>query len=343
MDYNYSAYSLNESVEEDDIDSVFKTVAVPIFPIQWAAAVISAIVFVLGVPGNALVVWLVVFEMKGSVNTVWFFNLAIADLLCCLSMPFTIMGIILRGHWPLSLFACKLIPSLILVNMYASVLLLTSISIDRCIVVLKPLWTLDKRTVRKAYVACLVVWLLAFVLTSPSFIFRETYTKRDKTVICSMNYILAGEHHQKVNSFIAIFRFVVGFICPLVVIIICYSALLLKVNKRTVKSSKTTRVVLVVIIGFFVCWFPYHVSGLILALHPNTSDLYKSTLKVDPALISIAFINSCINPIIYVLVGQNFKDKFKKSIKSILKSFLEDEQSQSFDTKGRKSSSERFI
>ncbi|KAM4696298.1 C5a anaphylatoxin chemotactic receptor 1-like [Rhinophrynus dorsalis] len=330
----------NSTYQDNDIipDSTPNVPAIS--PFQGAALFFHIVVFVVGVPGNALVVWMTAYEMKRSVNTVWFLNLAIADLLCCLSVPFTIMEVIL-GHWPLRLFACKLLPSILLINMYASVLLLTVISIDRCALVIKPVWCQNKRTVKKAYLACTVVWLLALILTSPSFIFRDIYRKNELAKdTCVLNYSLAGGHIEKVMLFIAIFRFLMGFIIPFLVITLCYSILMAKVSGRYTQSGKTMKVVLVVITAFFLCWFPYHVAGFILVSNPRTSDLYKSTLRVDPLIISFAFVNSCINPLIYVLVGQDFKSKFRKSIKSILRNVLAEELSQSSDSKKTKSSSE---
>ncbi|XP_053545098.1 C5a anaphylatoxin chemotactic receptor 1 [Bombina bombina] len=327
-DYNYDLNDFFNSSSPESISAV-----------RWAALIIYVVVFILGLPGNALVVWMTAYEMKRTVNTVWFLNLAIADLLCCLSVPFSIMGIILRNHWPLGLFACKFIPSLLLINMYASVLILMVISMDRCALVIKPVWCQNHRSVKKASLACLVVWVLSLFLTSPSFIFRKTIIKSRDHITCSMDFSLTGEDQVKVETFIAVFRFLMGFLIPFLLITICYVVLVTRVNERFAQSGKTMKVVITVITGFFVCWFPYHVAGLILVSHPN-SDLYKSTLKVDSLLISIAFINSCMNPIIYVLMGQDFKSKFKKSVKSILRQVLADEQSGSYDTKKSKSSTE---
>uniref|UniRef100_A0A8C5PXG6 C5a anaphylatoxin chemotactic receptor 1 n=1 Tax=Leptobrachium leishanense TaxID=445787 RepID=A0A8C5PXG6_9ANUR len=312
---------------------------IPTSPYEWAAVVIYSLVFVLGVPGNALVVWMTAFEMKRTVNTVWFLNLAIADLLCCLVVPFSIMELALQKKWLLGLFACKTLPSVLLVNMYASVLLLTLISIDRCALVIKPIWCQNKRTVRKAHVACVVVWIFALLLSSPSFIFRQT-NEQNSITKCSMVYNLLGNHHQTVQNFIAIFRLLMGFVIPFVVITISYGVLVRRVSGRFSHSSKTMKVVVVVITGFFVCWFPYHVAGLILTVHEPSTELYKSTLMVDPVLISIAFVNSCINPIIYVLVGQDFKSKFRKSIKAILRNVLAEESSQAYESRKTATSSQ---
>ncbi|KAM4642736.1 C5a anaphylatoxin chemotactic receptor 1-like [Discoglossus pictus] len=337
--FNYSDYNTDYNYTEIN-ETITDAMPVPVIsPFQWTALVIYFVVFLLGLPGNAVVVWMTAYEMKRTVNTVWFLNLAIADLLCCLIVPFSIMGILLHGHWPLGLFSCKFILSILLVNMYASVLILTVISMDRCALVIKPIWCQNNRSVKMASVACLVVWLLALILTSPSFIFRRSYSPNhnDNTkILCSMDYALAGENRQSVETFIAVFRFLLGFLIPFLVICGCYGVLVASVNQRFNQSSKTLKVVVVVVIGFFVCWFPYHVAGLILAINHNNSNLLKVTLRVDPLLISIAFINSCINPIIYVLMGQDFKTKFKRSIKSILRQVLAEEDSQSFDSKKTK-------
>ncbi|XP_029427794.1 C5a anaphylatoxin chemotactic receptor 1-like [Rhinatrema bivittatum] len=300
-------------------------------PATVVSLTIYALVFLLGVPGNLLVIWITGFEMKRTVNTVWFLHLSIADLLCCLSLPFLAMQVVLDHHWPLGVNACKLIPSLTLFNMYMSVLLLTAISADRCALVMKPVWCQNNRNACKATVMCISLWFLALLMTTPSFYFRNLYTPpltHKKT--CSMQYAKAGHHEATVEVLVTVYRFVLGFMAPFLVISVCYGLLLAKVkSSRFSQSNKTLKIVLAVIIGFFVCWFPYHVTGIILASQPHMSSLYTSTAEVDPVVVSLAYINSCINPIIYVLMGQDFKEKFKKNIKSILRNVLTEDASQS--------------
>ncbi|KAM9323999.1 C5a anaphylatoxin chemotactic receptor 1-like [Gastrophryne carolinensis] len=311
-----------------------------ISPYGWVAIIMYGVVFLVGVPGNSLVVWVTTFEMKRTVNSVWFVNLAVADLLCCFFSPFSIMTIAL-GYWPLGLFACKVIPSILMINLFASVLILTVISIDRCALVLKPVWCQNNRTVTKAYLACLVVWILALVLSSPALIFRTTILKKGGRERCAYPHDSEDDQGQKVENAVAVFRFILGFLIPFVIITVCYSVLITKVRGRFSQSlTKTLKVVIIVIIGFFICWFPYHVAGLILATNPPSSALFKSTNKVDIIFIAIAFTNSCINPIIYVLVGQQLKTKFKRSLRFILKNVLAEETSQSMDSRKTKSTTE---
>ncbi|XP_044534647.1 C3a anaphylatoxin chemotactic receptor [Gracilinanus agilis] len=155
-------------------------------PVVISIAIFS-LTFLLGLPGNGLVFWVTGLKMKRTVNTVWFLHLTVADLLCCLSMPFSITHLVLQGYWPYGWLLCKLIPSIIILNMSASVFLLTAISLDRCIVVLHPIWCQKHRTVRMAFAFCAGIWVLAFAMCMPVFLYRETFTE-DNYTMCDYNF-----------------------------------------------------------------------------------------------------------------------------------------------------------
>ncbi|XP_036314104.1 C3a anaphylatoxin chemotactic receptor [Pipistrellus kuhlii] len=149
--------------------------------------VILSLTFLLGLPGNGLVLWVAGLKMKWTVNTVWFLHLTLADFLCCLSLPFSLVHLALQGHWPYGWLLCKLIPSIIILNMFASVFLLTAISLDRCLLVLKPIWCQNHRNVRTAFAICGFIWVMAFAMCIPVFMYRETFPVDDQTM-CGYNY-----------------------------------------------------------------------------------------------------------------------------------------------------------
>ncbi|XP_031239177.1 C3a anaphylatoxin chemotactic receptor [Mastomys coucha] len=160
----------------------------PLFqPQDIASMVILGLTCLLGLPGNGLVLWVAGLKMKSTVNTAWFLHLTLADFLCCLSLPFSLAHLILRGHWPYGLFLCKLIPSIIILNMFASVFLLTAISLDRCLIVHKPIWCQNHRSVRTAFAICGCVWVLAFVMCVPVFVYRDLFVM-DNHSICGYNF-----------------------------------------------------------------------------------------------------------------------------------------------------------
>ncbi|XP_045867114.1 C3a anaphylatoxin chemotactic receptor [Meles meles] len=148
---------------------------------------ILSLTFLLGLPGNGLVLWVAGLKMQRTVNTVWFLHLTLADFLCCLSLPFSLTHLALQGHWPYGWFLCKLIPSIIILNMFASVFLLTAISLDRCLLVLRPVWCQNHRKVRTAFAICGCIWMVAFVMCIPVFVYRETFTVDDH-YMCGYNF-----------------------------------------------------------------------------------------------------------------------------------------------------------
>ncbi|NXL54922.1 C5AR1 protein, partial [Podilymbus podiceps] len=325
MDFSVPNYTLNYSNLNDY--SIYELDGYEVPHSYRAILVLYALIFLLGILGNGAVIWVTGFELRRTVNGVWFLNLSVADLLCCLALPFLALPLAYDHHWPLGRFACKLLPSLTILNMFASVLLLTAISADRCAMVMQPVWCQNHRTLRLARGACAAAWFLAGLLTLPSFIFRTTrYDYFSDKTTCVLDYTAVGHHQHLTELVTAITRFLCGFLVPFVVITTCYSLLLARVHsKGFARSWKAIKLILVVITSFFVCWLPYHIVGLILASTPSHSDLFKGTVEADPIVTGIAYINSCINPIIYVVMGQDFKDKFQRSWRAVLRAVLSDD------------------
>nr|XP_020663124.1 chemokine-like receptor 1 isoform X1 [Pogona vitticeps]XP_020663125.1 chemokine-like receptor 1 isoform X1 [Pogona vitticeps] len=289
--------------------------------------VIYSIAFVLGVAGNGLVIFITGFRMKKTVNTVWFLNLAIADFTFTLFLPFSIAHVALEFHWPLGLAMCKLISALTFVNLYASVYLLVVISIDRCIFVRHPVWAQNHRTPRLASFVALCIWIMALVLSSPVIYVKDTAPSQDipDAIDCYSNYGDTKEKRWLMHRAILISRFILAFVIPFCVIVVCYGAIVLKLRRNRLNhSTKPFKVITAVIVAFFVCWFPHYVFSF-LETRADAQELHLVFLIGVPLTSSLAFINSCLNPFLYVFMGHDFKEKVRRSLFSALENaFAED-------------------
>uniref|UniRef100_A0A286XRL8 C5a anaphylatoxin chemotactic receptor 1 n=1 Tax=Cavia porcellus TaxID=10141 RepID=A0A286XRL8_CAVPO len=287
------------------------------------AVVIMVVVFLVGVPGNALVVWVTACEARRHINAIWFLNLAAADLLSCLALPILLVSTVHLNHWYFGDTACKVLPSLILLNMYTSILLLATISADRLALVLSPIWCQRFRGGCLAWTACGVAWVLALLLSSPSFLYRRTHNEHFSfKVYCVTDY---GRDISKERA-VALVRLVVGFIVPLITLTACYTFLLLRTwSRKATRSAKTVKVVVAVVSSFFVFWLPYQVTGILLAWHSPNSATYRNTKALDAVCVAFAYINCCINPIIYVVAGHGFQGRLLKSLPSVLRNVLTEE------------------
>lgn len=405
---------------------------------------ILSITLLLGFPGNGLVIWVIALKMKQTVNTVWFLHLAIADLVCCLSLPFSIAQLALHEGWPFGWFLCKIVPSAIIFNMFASVFLLTTISIDRCLLVMKPVWCQNHRTVRFASAICGGIWILAFIMCCPAFFYRETLEDEFGNIRCVNNWNV-GKHDEyawlddlieaiptehptleaegnrgyegvftggildlhpaytPVNATkgdaavplgvshgiktgpdssmksvshppttphdfpriqastptasifqlddpsasnhatemtvrdyipetrppdafvsITVIRTVFGFLLPFSVMVTSYTLVAQKMIRKYFVGPrrKALQVILLVVATFFLCWAPYHISGVLLLLAPPQTPFHQALLLWDSMFIALAYANSCINPLLYVFVGQNFREKACQTVQEVFEGAL---------------------
>ncbi|XP_061215434.1 C5a anaphylatoxin chemotactic receptor 1 [Neopsephotus bourkii] len=314
--------SMWDTYDISDLDSF----TVP--PGHRAVLALYTLIFLIGVIGNGAVIWVTASELRRTVNGVWFLNLSMADLLCCLALPFLALPLAWDHHWPLGRFACKLIPSITILNMFASVLLLTAISADRYALVARPVWCHNHRRPALARALSAGAWALAAALTAPSFAFRTE--RRDAFAFkatCVLDYAaVASRHRRLVEVLTAGTRFALGFAVPFAVITACYGSLLARIRtKGFARSQRATKLILVVITTFFTCWLPYHVVGIILASSHPSSALYKGAADADAAVTGIAYVNSCVNPVIYAAMGQGFKGRLWRSWRAVLRGALSDE------------------
>ncbi|XP_068560120.1 chemokine-like receptor 1 [Cebidichthys violaceus] len=314
QDYNYSYESFTpreEAISQHKSMCVKQVLCVSLL-------VGSVVVFLLGFCGNALVIWISGFKMKKTVNTTWYMSLAISDFVFCAFFPFSITNMAMED-WIFGRFMCKFASSVMFLNMFSSIFLLVVISIDRCVSVMFPVWAQNHRTVKKASVVVIISWLLAIGMSVPSVIFREVKTHLGRTV-CYNNYTLYRHGHKVV----AVSRFLTGFVVPFVVIIVCYSIIILKLRtNRMMKSSKPFKVMSALVAAFFICWLPYHVSVLLELDHQKYDhSILNAGLKIGTLM---AAANSFLNPVLYVFMGNDFKQKFRSSMLSKMENAMAEE------------------
>ncbi|XP_056901540.1 chemerin-like receptor 1 [Takifugu flavidus] len=309
--------------------------------------IVYSLAFVLGVLGNGVVIWVTGFKMKKTVNTVWFLNLAVADFLFTAFLPLSVTYTAMDFHWPFGKFMCKLNSTVSFLNMFASVYILVVISVDRYVSVVLPVWAQNHRSVRKASCVSLAVWVLALILSTPYFIFRDTapsYFSED-IINCFNNYALSDDYETpSVNQLrqfrhqaMTITRFLLGFVVPFTVIVSCYAVIIHRLRRNRTLASQSSRpfkIIAAVITTFFLCWAPYHIMVLIelinhMATHENETLDHVTTIGL-PIATSLAFLNSCLNPLLYVFMGQDFKDKVRKSILKVLETAFQEEVSRSY-------------
>ncbi|XP_077113431.1 formyl peptide receptor 2-like [Ranitomeya variabilis] len=276
--------------------------------LQKTSITLCSIIFIFGIIGNGLVIWIAGFRMKKTISAMWFLHLAIADFLCCASLPLRIVDWAYFFLYLPGIF-CTLNIVLFNLNMSASVLLLTAMSIDRWVSVMWPFWAKVQRTYKLVRNIVAILWVLSVLLTGLVYFLHEFYLF-DLHEWCLFYDI--DLHSVEIKQTIQLIRLLIMFGIPFLIIFTSYVTIFLKLrkSKRSQRSQRSSRIITAVILCFFICWFPYYMWPLTPMYDGNSVQFYAVNIFIT----NLACLNSCINPIIYVFMGQDFQHDFFRSI-----------------------------
>ncbi|KAM8934144.1 chemerin-like receptor 2 [Pelodytes ibericus] len=312
--YSYEYYDLEDTPHDPETPHVLHTVSI----------IVYFLAFLLGVPGNAIVIWFTGFKWDKTVSTLWFLNLAIADLIFVLFLPLSITYVATNFHWPFGKALCKVNSFTAVLNMFASVFFLTVIGLDRTLFLAWPNFSQRHRTIRKSMITSGIIWILAAIIAGPALYFRDTTEIGHNVTICHNNFH-EYDHMiiQRVHTSLTLIKFFIGYLFPLLTMITCYTFLAIQAKEKAKRtSSKFFWTVVAVIVAFFVCWTPYHIFSL-LELKVHHSNAFQEWLRIGiPISTSLAFLNSSINPILYVLISKVFRQQLGTSVTEIFKHTL---------------------
>uniref|UniRef100_A0A674BHU6 Somatostatin receptor type 5-like n=1 Tax=Salmo trutta TaxID=8032 RepID=A0A674BHU6_SALTR len=272
-------------------------------------------VCVTGLVGNTLVIYIVLHYVRTeSVTNIYILNLAIADELFMLGLPFLAVQNALLS-WPFGSLMCRVVMTVDAINQFTAIFCLTVMSIDRYLAVVHPIRSSWWRRPHVAKAVNATVWAVSFVVVLPVVVFADVLEDDGN---CSIVWPEPAEVWKA--SFI-VYTCTVGFFGPLLVICLCYLLIVIKVrnagkrarptsSQRRKSERKITRMVVVVVAVFVLCWLPFYVLNivnLLILLPGEFRGLYYF-------VVVLSYANSCANPIIYGFLSDNFKRGFRKAL-----------------------------
>ncbi|XP_073673231.1 B2 bradykinin receptor [Garra rufa] len=285
-----------------------------------------ALISILGVVGNSLVLCVFCLQRKPcSVADVYLGNLAAADLIMVLCLPFWTVTIAQGYQWNFGQLLCKVINTAISMNYHCSILFLMLVSVDRYLALAKPLNPSKLRCPKWAKRICVVIWAVGFMLSLPTMIFRRvSFVPSVGVEACYLVY----PHPAWVLQRNLITNFI-GFLLPLPVISLCTFQVVkalknrgLLIHPRVQTERKAAQLVLTVLAVFLLCWTPFQLVRFLdtldyFQLIPGC--LWEHTLQIGNQLATyLGYSNSAINPFLYVIVGSHFRKRAQGVFQGLL-------------------------
>ncbi|NXJ83939.1 XCR1 protein, partial [Trogon melanurus] len=291
LDENYSYIYLNESnVCEMGDYFVFNT---------HLTTVLYTLVFLLSLLGNTLVLRILFrYENLTSLTNVFIMNLCLSDLVFSSMLPFWAMD--QSFGWIFGEFLCKAMNAVFSTSYYSGVFFLTLMTILRYLSVVNPLSTLRSQTQCCGFLVSLIVWTGSILIVVPEVLHTTVQENLEGNKTCDY----ADWRWKKVD----IYQRNVLFLFSFGVIIFCYfKILIILLGAKSRRKHRTVRLILVIVVAFFLSWAPYNILSFLITFPPPTCQYAKDSNLAFHISRQIAFSHCCLNPVLYVFVGVKFK------------------------------------
>ncbi|XP_071396288.1 C-C chemokine receptor type 2-like [Centroberyx affinis] len=275
-----------------------------------------SLVFILGFIGNGLVLCVLVkHRNQTNLTDMCLFNLALADLLFVLSLPFY-SHYAAAAAWIFGDFACRLLSGLHVLGFFGSILFMVAMTLDRYAVIVHARAVARHRTLRTGVAVAACVWTLSACVSLPTLVFTQV---RNGSSAISCGFYPDSGIWEEFDLFATN---ILGLVIPLLVMVLCYSRIMpTLVNMRSAKKHRVVKLIVVIVAIFFFFWTPYNITLLLSFLKSrNVMDVdchveasVNLSIQVTEA---IAYSHCCLNPILYAFLGQKFMRRVTRMLKN---------------------------
>lgn len=326
----------NESDSDVACDSLNHTTAVI------GKVVGCAFIFITSLLGNTMVA-IVVYRDRRMKTTVNFLivNMAVSDFLCTVFVvPKSITQIFTYASAWLITGAvgdalCKMVHFLQDVTVAVSLLSLLMIAIERfytisCPVIANPIPN------NRCALMILSTWLVAFLMYITNFFTFKLYIEEeDSLCFHSWEHLVADPLEARKIEFLL--HTILALIVPFTIVTALYAIILIRIKRISVpedvssvgpsrqqkRNRNVLRMLLAVVIAFGFCWFPFIIFTYV-ALFGwiyKDQDIPCGLTIFGECALYLAYLQSSVNPAIYFVFSENYRQGLKKLIWSCLSPF----------------------
>ncbi|XP_072111070.1 G-protein coupled receptor 171 [Mobula birostris] len=277
------------------------------------------LIFLIGIIGSCIALWAFVKQRKSKKSlNIYLINLLTADFLLSLALPFKIVVDLGIAPWGMQIFHCQVTACLMYINMYASIIFLGFVSIDRYVHLSGSVRFQQIQKAGFAKMISAVIWTMVLLLMVPNMAIPYKTIPPKPILKCMEIKQIMGLHWHVFTNFICI------------AIFMNVSAVLLTSNFLLVKKlhrikdkemqndvKQTLRHILILTGIYIICFVPYHIirTPYTLSQYKPKEDcsLQRSLFLAKESTFLLAVLNLCFDPILYFCLCKSFRLKITET------------------------------
>ncbi|XP_051536154.1 probable G-protein coupled receptor 34 [Myxocyprinus asiaticus] len=280
------------------------------------------VIFCIGLLCNTVTIYIFFLRRHtDSSMAVYMRHLALADTLLVLCLPLRVYYHNKEGPF----YLCKVVGVFFYINMYASILFLSLISLDRYLKIIKPVWVIHIQKTRWSQMASYTIWVALISGTSPFFTNNNLKHPCDKFCFhFHSNSTLGGAIN--LTTVVLFLVFYLAFLCFYVKITNKLRTMSMGNDDPNAQSRKKRVIMKTISVPaiFTLCFLPYHAVRIpyVLAQLDVIGDLQSQQLLhiLNESTLLLSSVNSCLDPIIYYLLSTAYRKTILCAIQGKFKS-----------------------
>lgn len=291
----------------------------------WVTSLLGAMLTTMcamGVAGNAYTLVITrsaALRRTGSMY-VYIINLALADLLYLSTIPFVVCTYFAHD-WLFGEAGCRILLSLDLLTMHASVFILVAMSLERYRAVARP-FSAHRSSTRTRRLAAGIIWATAFALTLPMMVMIQLRVGKPTAAGLVKRICFPTWTPEAFKIYITVL-FLTSVLVPGLVIVALYVCLARRywavqaslggssrAARRRGLKQKVVSMIFSIVVAYWACFLPFWGWQLAKLFSPEALRALSPTTHnyVNFFVTCLTYGNSCINPFLYTLLTRNYKD-----------------------------------
>ncbi|KAM4747487.1 neuromedin-U receptor 2 [Rhinophrynus dorsalis] len=297
---------------------------------------VYAAIFLIGVSGNMLVCLVILkhHNMRTPTNY-YLFSLAVSDLLVLLlGMPLEVYEMWSNYPFLFGAWGCYFKTVLFETVCFASILSVTTVSVERYVAIIHPFQAKLKSTRSRALKILVTLWIFSILFSIPN-----TSTHGILLQYFPNGSLIPDSATCTVVQPLWIYNCIIQvtsllfYVLPMGVISVLYCLMGIKlrgdhsleadkmsVNVQRPSRKSVTKMLFVLVMVFGICWAPFHVDRLFFSFVVEWTEPLANVFNLTHVVSGVFFyLSSAVNPLIYNLLSRRFRSAFQNFLPPLFK------------------------